>query len=168
MKGGRKGKGITMFDTVPRSDEELLRLVQEISLRDFSLPFRHKCRYNNRLKTTGGRYLLKAHDLEFNPHSVQLHGMKELVGTIRHELCHYHLHLLGKGFRHRDKDFQMLLKQVGGSRYALPTGLKNKRSAQKTFQCINCGMLYVRSRAIDINRYRCGNCNGQLRFISSK
>ncbi len=157
-----------MVDTLPHSDEELLRLVKEISLRDFSLPFRHCCRFNYRLKTTGGRYLLKTHDLEFNPYSVQLHGISELVGTIRHELCHYHLHLLGQGFRHRDKDFQRLLKQVGGSRYALPTGLKNKRSAQKTYECVDCGMLYVRIRTIDTSRYRCGRCSGQLRFVALK
>lgn len=33
---------------------------------------------------------------------------------IKHELCHYHLHLRGMGYKHRDADFKTLLAQVGG------------------------------------------------------
>ena len=29
--------------------------------------------------------------------------MEELIGIIKHELCHYHLHLEGKGYQHRDR-----------------------------------------------------------------
>ncbi len=154
-----------MADTIPRSDEELLQLVQAISLRDFGLSFRHHCRYNARLKTTAGRYLLKTHDIEFNPHSVRMHGFAELVGTIRHELCHYHLHLMGRGYRHGDQEFQALLQKVGGSRFAKPTGLGRKQSTIKTYQCTACGMLYVRRRTVNTARYRCGSCKGILRLL---
>ena len=45
--------------------------------------------------------------------------MEELIGIIKHELCHYHLHLEGKGYQHRDKDFKELLKKVGGTEILL-------------------------------------------------
>ncbi len=50
-----------------------------------------------------------------------------LVGIIKHELTHYHLHLLGLGYRHRDRNFKILLKKVGGSRYAPDIGLRKKK-----------------------------------------
>ena len=47
---------------------------------------------------------------EINPLVVEVYGMEELIGVIKHELCHYHLHIEGKGYRHRDADFKNLLK----------------------------------------------------------
>ena len=44
-----------------------------------------------------------------------LHNLRQVV---LHELCHYHLHLLGMDYHHRSREFKALLTQVGGSRYA--------------------------------------------------
>nr|NNM91605.1 SprT family protein [Bacilli bacterium] len=159
----RRERQVTSMDErVPRSDEDLLTLVKTLSLAKFGLPFRHETRYNHRLRTTGGRYLLLSHDLEFNPLSVELHGNDELVGTILHELCHYHLHLSGKGYRHKDRDFQALLAQVGGARYAKPTGFRTKVSTCRYYRCLTCGQEYIRRRSINVNRWRCGRCRGKL------
>ena len=46
--------------------------------------------------------------------------MEELIRIIKHELCHYHLHLEGKGYKHRDQDFKELLQKVGASRFCSP------------------------------------------------
>ena len=55
--------------------------------------------------------MLANHSIEINPLVFEIHGMNELVGVIKHELCHYHLHLEGKGYKHRDADFRELFKR---------------------------------------------------------
>lgn len=150
-------------------DMELQRLVEEISLREFGKPFLHRATFNPRLRSTGGRYHLKTHHLDFNPKQLENNGVEELIRIIRHELCHYHLHLEGKGYRHRDTDFKQLLKQVGGARYCKPLP-KVKKSRPYTFalQCKSCGMEYLRKKRMDPAKYRCGRCRGTLRLISLK
>jgi hypothetical protein len=49
------------------NEQELQRLVEHISSTVFRKPFRHRASFNRRLKTTGGRYHLGSHDLDFNP-----------------------------------------------------------------------------------------------------
>ena len=100
------------------SEQELQQLVEKISLESFGQPFRHQAKINRRLKTTGGRYQLSDHHLEFNSLFLKEENLNYLPGIIKHELVHYHLHLAGLGYQHKDRDFKLLLKQVGGSRYA--------------------------------------------------
>ncbi|MDK2599449.1 SprT family protein [Bacillus stercoris] len=76
---------------------ELQKLTEDISETYFKKPFRHQALFNDRLKTTGGRYLLTSHNIELNRKYLIEHGREELIGIIKHELCHYHLHLEGKG-----------------------------------------------------------------------
>ena len=76
------------------TNQELQALVEKISHDSFRQPFRHNARFNRRLKTTGGRYHLKSHDLDFNPILFEKYGEVELIKVIKHELCHYHLHLI--------------------------------------------------------------------------
>lgn len=145
------------------TDTELQKLVEQISSQFFAKPFRHRARFNKRLRTTGGRYLLRSHDIELNPRHLEEHGEAELIAIIKHELCHYHLHLEKKGYRHADQDFRRLLAQVGGSRYC------QQVSTGRTFLpyryeliCRACGMTYKRKRKMDPSRYRCGRCRGGL------
>lgn len=104
------------------SNEELQLWIEQVSLGSFGVPFRHKASFNNRLTTTGGRYFTKSHNIEINPQQLAMYGRDETEKIIKHELCHYHLHLAKRGYMHRDADFKSLLAQVGGSRYcgALP------------------------------------------------
>ncbi|MDN6164415.1 MAG: SprT family protein, partial [Tetragenococcus halophilus] len=97
--------------------ENLQQLVEEVSLQHFDRPFNHKATFNKRLKTTGGRYHLQTHDLDFNPKVLEKAGETAFIGVIKHELCHYHLHLSGHGYQHKDKAFKQLLQKVGGLRY---------------------------------------------------
>ncbi|MGE7272797.1 SprT family protein [Brevibacillus panacihumi] len=145
------------------TDQELQKLVEEISSRFFGVAFRHQARFNGRLSTTGGRYLLRSHDIEINPRHLQEHGEEELVGIIKHELCHYHLHLAKRGYRHADRDFQLLLQQVGGSRYCQQVGNgRTQLPYRYELLCQSCGMSYKRKRKMNPNRYRCGRCSGKL------
>lgn len=98
-------------------EQEIQRLVEEVSLQYFERPFLHKAVFNNRLRTTGGRYLLKSHNIELNYRYYEVYGEEELVGIIKHELCHYHLHIAGRGYKHRDRDFRELLKKVDAPRF---------------------------------------------------
>lgn len=146
------------------TDQELQNIVEKISLESFNAPFLHKAYFNKRLRTTGGRYLLHSHNIEFNPKSYEKFGIDELRGIILHELCHYHLHIRGKGYKHRDADFRALLKQVGAPRFC-STIEENKKSTNKTlhiYQCEDCKFEYSRKRRVDTQKYRCGKCHGKL------
>ncbi|MCC0566831.1 SprT family protein [Brevibacillus borstelensis] len=147
------------------TDQELQALVEAVSAQYFARPFRHQARFNSRLRTTGGRYLLRSHDIEINPRHLEQHGEEELIGIVKHELCHYHLHLEKKGYQHKDRDFQELLKQVGGSRYCQEVGGGRTRLPYRyELVCEACQMRYKRKRKINPARYRCGRCSGKLRL----
>ncbi|WP_208560935.1 SprT family protein [Marinilactibacillus kalidii] len=140
----------------------LQKLVETISMRVFSKPFEHQAIFNPRLKTTGGRYFLKTHHLDFNPLVLEVLGMETFEGVIRHELCHYHLHLEGKGHRHKDQDFKQLLKEVDGLRYT--PALKERKQVNELwkYHCKNCLQIYYRKRRINTTRYVCSKCRGTL------
>ncbi|ANK61298.1 MULTISPECIES: SprT family protein [Loigolactobacillus] len=146
---------------------DLTKLVQEVSLTSFRRPFKHVAVFNSRLRTTGGRYDLRDHHIDINPKMYQHYGKQVLIGIIKHELCHYHLHLTGSGYQHRDAAFKKLLLQVGGSRYApaLPQQVgKNKYQ----YVCRKCGHRYQRQRRINLKKYVCGHCHGHLQLITER
>lgn len=140
-------------------NKELQEKVEELSWQFFQRPFLHNAVFNARLKTTGGRYHLSTHHLDFNPKVLEVMGIEGLDGVIKHELCHYHLHLEGKGHQHKDRDFKELLKQTGGLRY-VPQLVPDLESYG--CQCLKCGFEYKRKRKMDTNRYVCGKCKGRL------
>ncbi|MBU9723811.1 MULTISPECIES: SprT family protein [Bacillaceae] len=147
-------------------NDELQRLVEKISLDSFNKPFMHEAYFNPRLRTTGGRYSLLDHHIEINPKHLEFFGDTELIQIIKHELCHYHLHLEGKGYKHKDKDFKDLLKVVGGSRYcqSLP-GMKTKVSKVHVYQCTKCGVEFNRKRQFNTKKYVCGKCKGWIKKV---
>ncbi|MEM5127697.1 SprT family protein, partial [Enterococcus faecalis] len=91
----------------------------------------------------------------------------ELEKVIKHELCHYHLHLAGKGYQHKDKDFKELLAKTGGARYAPPL-VERKKAVFHQYQCQSCGEVILRKRRIDTTRYVCGKCHGRLSWQVKK
>ncbi|MDR2465346.1 MAG: SprT family protein [Streptococcaceae bacterium] len=143
------------------TEKELQHLVEKISLESFSKKFAHSAVWNRRLRSTGGRYLLKNHALEFNPSVLQFLGLTELEKIIKHELCHYHLHLERRGYKHSDADFKKLLTKVGGSRYT-----PQMKKAQHNYECSSCGQQYARMRRLNTNRFGCGKCRGKLVLLS--
>ncbi|QHJ69241.1 SprT family protein [Planococcus halotolerans] len=146
------------------TDYELTGLIKEISETIFKKPFIHKGVFNSRLRTTGGRYMLRSHNIEINPSSYEKFGYKELEGIIKHELCHYHLHLEGKGYKHRDADFRNLLQQTGSPRFCSHIEQNGKRQTTKRYiyQCVSCQTDYSRKIRMNTERYRCGRCAGKL------
>jgi SprT-like protein len=149
-------------------DQELQTWVEKVSLAFFGRPFRHRAVFNSRLRTTGGRYFTKSHHIEISPHQLSVHGLEETESIIKHELCHYHLHLEGRGFRHRDTDFKKLLAKVGGSRHcrALP-GVSRTLPVRYLLVCRDCGMTYPRKRRTDPRKYACGKCRGTLKLLQA-
>lgn len=144
------------------TEYELQKIVEEISETFFGKPFRHRVRFNTRLSSTGGRYLLKSHDIEINPKHYSMHGFGEMEGIIKHELCHYHLHIEGKGYKHGDRDFKELLKSVEAPRYS-----SNVRTTayKYLYQCTNCGVEYKRRRVMNTTKYCCGKCRGKIVLV---
>ncbi|UJF27434.1 SprT family protein [Planococcus sp. 107-1] len=146
------------------TNKELTELIKEISDTVFRKPFVHEGSFNARLKTTGGRYLLRSHNIEINPKSYETFGFAELEGIIKHELCHYHLHIEGKGYKHRDADFRELLQQTGSPRFCSTIQRAPATSSSKryVYECISCNTNYVRKIRMNVERYRCGRCSGKL------
>ena len=149
-------------------DSDLQRLTEDLSMRYFGKPFRHQAIFNPRLRTIGGRYMLQSHNIEINAKHYTLFGKDELVGIIKHELCHYHLHIEGKGYKHRDADFKALMKQVGAPRFCSSLPAKQKRKGKiYIFRCKDCRLEYIRRRKVNTNRYVCGKCRGKLQEINA-
>ena len=107
-----------LLEVITLDNLELQELVRRLSLESFQKPFLHQAYFNARLRSTGGRYLLQSHNIEVNPKAYELYGLEEIHGIVLHELCHYHLHIEGKGYQHRDKDFRELLKKVDAPDFA--------------------------------------------------
>ncbi|PLS15908.1 SprT family protein [Bacillus sp. M6-12] len=145
-------------------NHQLQQLTEEISIKYFKRLFRHHAIFNPRLRSTGGRYLLSSHNIEINKKYYDELGMDELVGIIKHELCHYHLHLENKGYKHRDHDFKELMKQVGAPRFCntLTSFKARKPRAVWVYQCSSCGQQFTRKRRINTAKYVCGRCKGKL------
>lgn len=146
------------------NDGELQTLVEKTSLMYFDKPFLHQASFNKRLKTTGGRYHLSSHQLDFNPAILDVYDEEVLIGIIKHELCHYHLHLENKGYKHRDKEFKELLKQVDGLRF---TPQLREPPARKVYliECSQCKKTFQRKKRLNLSKYRC-QCGGKLHYLS--
>lgn len=148
--------------SIKMTQEELQMLVEELSLAFFDKPFLHKAIMNNRLRTTGGRYHLHTHALDFNPKILDTFGLDVFKGVIKHELCHYHLHLENKGYRHADADFKNLLKQVEGLRYTPSVEATQESVWRWVYQCKNCEDTIYRKRRFNLKKYICARCKGHF------
>jgi len=157
---------IVELEVVAMTDEELRRYIDKVSSEAFGKPFIHNARFNKRLRTTGGRYMLSDHSIEINPLVLDKHGTDELLGVVKHELCHYHLHIEGRGYRHRDMDFRDLLKSTSSPRFCRPLSEPNRNAVSlRVYKCVSCKLLYNRKRRMDVTKYRCGKCAGRIEEI---
>lgn len=142
-------------------EKDLHELVNHVSLKHFDKTFPDEVVFNHRLRTTGGRYLPSKRKIELNPKYVDEMDWNEFIGIIKHELCHYHLHVEGKGFKHGDKAFKDLLKKTNSPRHCQPLPSMENRY-KYTYICEKCHHVYKRIRRIDIAKYRCGKCKGRI------
>ena len=146
--------------------QDLQHLVEDLSATFFNRPFLHNARFNSRLRTTGGRYFLQSHDIEINPKMLAAFGEDELIGIIKHELCHYHLHIQKRGYKHQDPEFKYLLAKVGGLRHCqVIEGMQNTPKQLHRYACSACSQTYIRKRRINTSKYACGKCRGKLKKI---
>jgi SprT-like protein len=156
-------EALSKSEGYPMDNQQLQQWVEDVSLRFFRCPFRHQATFNTRLRSTGGRYFTKSHNIEISRQHYDAFGPDETEKIIKHELCHYHLHLARRGFKHRDADFKTLLRQVGGTRYCstLP-GARKKEPFRYRLRCTACQAEYLRRRKVDPKRFVCGKCRGRL------
>ncbi|ALN76952.1 MULTISPECIES: SprT family protein [Staphylococcus] len=146
-------------------NETLQSRAESIALTYFGRPFIHRIYFNHRLRTTGGRYLLKSHDIEINPKQYEHFGEAAIDAIIKHELCHYFLHLDGKGYQHRDSDFKKLSQMVHAPRFCTPTETYRER-ANYEYMCTKCHQKFLRIRKVNTRKMRCGRCGGGLKITS--
>ena len=142
-------------------NKALQSLVQRISLEYFNKPFLHQAVFNNRLRTTGGRYMLQNHNIEISMKQFEAYGEEAIIDIIKHELVHYHLHIEGKGYKHRDRDFKQLAQQVGAPRFCYPVP---DAHFKHLYRCKKCNNEFPRKRRMSIHKYRC-KCGGYLKEI---
>lgn len=145
------------------NNESLQQLTEQLAIVHFGIPFKHCIYFNRRLRTTGGRYMLTSHDIEINPKQYEHFGEQALVDIIKHELCHYFLHLSGRGHQHKDRDFKVLAEKVGAPRFCQPTESYASR-ANYEYECQSCHSSYVRIRKVNVVKMRCGRCGGRLKL----
>ncbi len=143
-------------------NKELQKLTEDISETYFKKPFRHQALFNDRLKTTGGRYLLTSHNIELNRKYLIEHGREELIGIIKHELCHYHLHLEEKGTSTETEIFECCCGRSTRQGSVHPLR-KNRKQKTYMYICTACGQQYIKKRAMNPDRYRCGKCRGKIK-----
>lgn len=148
------------------TNTKLQRLVEQISIKFFAKSFNHHAYFNSRLRTTGGRYHLDSHDIDINPKMDNDPTHQVLIGIVKHELCHYHLHMAGFSAKHNTPEFKRLLLAVGGSRYAPRLGNRVTSRFSYLYRCDQCGLEYHRKRKINVSKYVCGRCHGKLRLIN--
>lgn len=147
-------------------DKQLQQLVAKLSIDYFKKPFIDVACFNSRLRTTGGRYLPKQRKIEINRKYLTELGIEELIGIIKHELCHYHLHIEGRPFGHRNQEFKALLKETNSPRHCRPLPSEQRDiSNVHQYECIRCGQLYKRKRRVNINQYTCGRCKGKIKLV---
>jgi|SRR5690625_843753 len=144
------------------TDRELRQLTKKLSKKHFQKPFHHTVKFNNRLRTTGGRYIPVTKTIEINPKYLQEMGLTETIGIIKHELCHYHLHITGKAFQENDLEFINLLKKTNSPAYCRPLPSSLKRYI---YQCSHCNLIYKRKRRVNVKKYKCGNCFKEIQFV---
>lgn len=149
-------------------NEELKKQIDLLSRKHFQKPFLDHACYNGRLRTTGGRYIPQKRTIEVNPKYVHEMPYNEVIGIIKHELCHYHLHIEGKPFGHRDRAFKELLTKTNAPRFCKPLPSNVKNQTFHIYACNKCKMTYKRKRRVNVERVRCGRCNDRIVYKTFK
>ena len=149
------------------TDAEVQAETARISREFFNRPFTDQAFFNGRLRTTGGRFNLKTHNIDYNPRMFAQVDAQTRAGIIKHELCHYHLYLQERGYQHGDRDFKELLARVGGSHYA-PRIQQPNGQHYWVYACVDCGQQILRKRRFNTRRYVCARCGGHIRLVGEQ
>lgn len=144
------------------NQEQLQSIVSRVSIDYFGQDFQHIASFNKRLRTTGGRYLLETHNLEFNP---KMTDLPEFEGIIKHELVHYHLHLRHMGYQHKDADFKKALRQVNGIRFAPRLAVSGSKTKHTWLYACDNGHQIIRHRRFNVDNYRCARCQTRVHLL---
>lgn len=147
---------------IEMEERKLQELVERISIDYFNKPFQHRAYFNKPLRTTGGRYHLKTHNLDFNPKVFEQFNQEIIEGIIKHELCHYHLHIEGRGYKHSDQDFKQLMAEVNGLRFTPSIERKQDYISRWEYECSGCNSTIFRKRRFNVEKYICSSCKNKF------
>lgn len=136
------------------TNEGILETASFLSRVHFGADFGGTIRINARLRTSAGRYLQKQNLIEINPKYVAAYGEQGLLDTLKHELIHYHYPRARHG-----PVFRREAVRIGCSRFCSPLP---GSAPQLRYTCRECGKSYLRRRRLNLKKYRCGACKGNL------
>lgn len=151
------------------TNQELRDLIAELSRRHFDLPFAGEASFNQRFTRLGGRCVFKRGKgrIEISRRHYETHGESFLLGTILHELCHYHLFARGVRHDHRTPAFRALLARVGATTHCAPLGEPPRHYRRRyAYQCPTCGRVFQRVKPL-IRASSCGHCDRRFNAAHS-
>lgn len=137
------------------SNESLLDLVNELAIRYFGRTYNGRVEWNFRMRTRAGDYAPRLKLMRLSARYAKEFGDEELVGTIKHELCHWYLWEQGIAHRHDSRAFKELMQRVDAPRYAKRTQVRTGSSRRYVYRCTFCGIEFVRRRKIQGACKRC-------------
>ncbi len=115
-------KAIRSLDT--RDNKELDWVGNQLSLQYFGRPCKVPIEWDKSLKNAAGYFsfdLRTQRPLRIVQSMWQYNqfGAQHVIGTLKHELAHFHLFMEGRPFRDEDEEFKQLCHQIGAPLYAL-------------------------------------------------
>lgn len=115
-------QSIRAIDT--SSDKELAWIGNQLSLAYFGRPCKVPIEWDKSLKNAAGCFLFdkRAHKpLRIIQSMWQYNqfGAQHVIGTLKHELAHYHLFMEGKPFQDEEEVFKQECKRIGAPLFAL-------------------------------------------------
>ncbi len=129
-------QAIRTIDT--NDNKELDRIGNQLSLMYYGRPCKVPIQWDKSLKNAAGYFAFDKHahkPLRIVQSLWQYNqfGAGHVIGTLKHELAHYHLFISGRPFRDEDAAFQEECRRIGAPLYAL--------AMQEGFEtsCASCG-----------------------------
>lgn len=131
-------RAIRTIDT--SSHKELAWIGNQLSLTYYGRPCKVPIEWDKSVKNVAGYFAFdqRAHKplrIVQSMWQYNQFGARHVIGTLKHELAHYHLFMEGKPFRDEDQTFKDECKRIGAPLYALAMqeGYETSCSACGTF-----------------------------------
>lgn len=115
-------QSVRVIDT--SDHKELAWLGNQLSLTYYGRPCKVPIEWDKSLKNAAGFFAFNQHihkpiRIVQSMWQYNQFGAQHVIGTLKHELAHYHLFIEGKPFRDEDEVFKQECKRIGAPLYAL-------------------------------------------------
>lgn len=144
---------------------ELEKFANEFLKTHFNLSLKIPIKYNSRLTSTHGRFIRrynKPYCIELSARIAQEETDNFTLDTLKHELVHYALFLLGKPYKDSDKYFQTKCIEVG----APLTRTRKANIKRHVYKCSeDCSVKHEFDRRLQKRYvYSCKKCKTNLTY----